>query len=201
MALFVAPGLAPSLSGTVNSLLDRDHCLARMPGSGLHRQLKIQWHGWQLAVNIWQTGRVHVQGKGAGRFARLLSLAHASSLDPEATPSKPPFASLTLSSDSASFCESDSPGQVGSFNFPARKHVLGASFFIFSFFAFLFGIFCFSFGGPRLVAWLLLFRCWWPLLRAPFGSCFSGVGADTGASASEEADHKPRHAEVQSPAV
>ena len=41
---------------------------------GLHRQLIIQWHGRQLAVNIWQIGRVHVQGKGAGRFARLLFL-------------------------------------------------------------------------------------------------------------------------------
>ena len=108
-----------------------------MPGSGLHRQLKIQWHGRQLAVNIWQTGRVHVQGKGAGRFAWLLSLAHASSLDPEATLSTPPFASSSLSSDSASFCESDSPGQVGSFYFSAREQVLKALIFVFPFFAFL----------------------------------------------------------------
>ena len=43
-----------------------------------------------------------------------------------------------------------------------------------------------------------------PLLRLFFSyvvSSFREVRADTGASASEEADHKPHHAEVQSPAV
>ena len=40
-------------------------------GSGLHRQVKVFWHGHRLAVNIWDTGRVHVQGKGASHFAQL----------------------------------------------------------------------------------------------------------------------------------
>ena len=83
------------LTKAVNSLLDSDYRLARMPGSGLHRQLKIQRHGRQLAVNICQTGRVHVQGKGSGHFAQLLSLAHASSMGLASKPSQPSFTSFS----------------------------------------------------------------------------------------------------------
>ena len=86
----------------VNSFLESDHRLARMPGSGLHRQLKIQWDGRQLAVNIGQTGRVHAQGKGSGHFAQLLSLAHASSMGPASKPSQLSFTSF--SSQSPTFC-------------------------------------------------------------------------------------------------
>ena len=47
--------------------------LIRLPGSGLHRQRKFLWHGGYVSVNIWQTGRVHNQGRGSGELARRLS--------------------------------------------------------------------------------------------------------------------------------
>ena len=47
--------------------------LTRILGSGLHRQAKFRWRGGMISVNIWQTGRVHIQGRGSGDLARRLS--------------------------------------------------------------------------------------------------------------------------------
>ena len=130
-ALFAALGLASELITAVNSLLDSDHRLSRMPSSGLHRQLKIQWHGRQLAVNTWQTGRVHVQGKGSGgHFGQLLSLAHASSLGPASKPSQPSITSF--SSESPTFCESESPGRKLPLSHPWKRFRCFVSSFCFS---------------------------------------------------------------------
>ena len=76
--------------------------------------------------------------------------------------------------------------QAGSLRFSARKHVLGASFFIFPFFALLLGSAESLVGAVAgcLVSFL-------SLLAATLLSD-SGVGADTGASTSEEADHASR---------
>ena len=57
----------------LSSLCACDVELSRLPGSGLHRQTKLYWRGNVVSVNIWQTGRVHVQGFGAGDLARRLS--------------------------------------------------------------------------------------------------------------------------------
>ena len=38
-----------------------------------HRQCKFLWHGGYVSVNIWQTGRVHIQVRGSGELARRLS--------------------------------------------------------------------------------------------------------------------------------
>ena len=48
-------------------------CDTRMPGSGAHRQLRFPWKGNTVLVNTWHTGRVHLQGFGAGDLARQLS--------------------------------------------------------------------------------------------------------------------------------
>ena len=42
MAQYLAAGRVPN---ALNSLLGRDHHLPRMPGSGLHRQVKVLWRG------------------------------------------------------------------------------------------------------------------------------------------------------------
>ena len=98
-----------------------------------------KFSGMDGAVNIWQTGRVHVQGKGSGHFDQLLSLAHASSMGPESKPSKPSFASF--SSDSPTSGESESPGQAGSSHFPTQENGFGASFLFLLFLVFLRGSF------------------------------------------------------------
>ena len=67
------------------SLTDSAVELKRMPCSGLHRQAEIPWER-PLAVNIWQTGRVHIQGKGAGNLALHLN-AHSESTPRNASPS------------------------------------------------------------------------------------------------------------------
>ena len=64
----------------LSSLCACDVELSRLPGSGLHRQTKVYWRGNILSVNIWQTGRVHVHGLGAGDLARRLSSLPCDSL-------------------------------------------------------------------------------------------------------------------------
>ena len=74
----VAHGTVPGswtgsqLVSALHSIFGCDFHLQRMQGSGLHRQVKVLWRNHRLAVNIWGTGRVHVQGKGASHFAQLL---------------------------------------------------------------------------------------------------------------------------------
>ena len=51
-----------------------------MPGSGLYRQANFRWRGGMISVNNWQTGRVHIQGRGAGDLARRLSTSTQSFL-------------------------------------------------------------------------------------------------------------------------
>ena len=46
---------------------------SRMPGSEFPRQLKYRWKGNVVSVNIWHTGRVHLQGRASGDRARRLS--------------------------------------------------------------------------------------------------------------------------------
>ena len=101
--------MGTQLTEALNSLMDQDHHLIRMPGSGLIRQVKVHWHGRRLAVIIWDTGRVHVQGMAAGHFAQLLSVAHANSSRHESKPSRTP---ALLESPSTS--GPDPPGHVGS---------------------------------------------------------------------------------------
>ena len=62
----------------------------RMPGSGVHRQLRFRWKGNTVLVNTWHTGRVHLQGYGAGDLAKILlgmapsfSRARARSFSPQ----------------------------------------------------------------------------------------------------------------------
>ena len=80
-----------------------------MPGSGLHRQVKVLWRNHRLAVNIWGTGRVHIQGKGAGHFAQLL--LNASDISLHSDPQSPQSPVL---SESPPVTGSDPPGQAGS---------------------------------------------------------------------------------------
>ena len=80
-----------------------------MPGSGLHRQVKVLWRNHRSAVNIWGTGRVHVQGKGASHFAQLLLNAKDNSLHSDPQPPQSP-----VLSESSPATGSDLPGQAGS---------------------------------------------------------------------------------------
>ena len=48
--------------------------LSRIFGSGLHSQAKFPWLGRDVAVKILQTGRVHIQGRGASNVAGTPSL-------------------------------------------------------------------------------------------------------------------------------
>ena len=80
--------------------------LRRMPGSGLHRQL---WRNHRLEVNIWNTGRGHIQGKGASHFAQLLVNAKDISVHSDPQPQLSP-----VLSESPPVCGSDLPGQAGS---------------------------------------------------------------------------------------
>ena len=61
------------LVAALHKLTEDDVQLNRMPGSGLHRQAELTWHGRNVAVNTSQTGCVHTQGKGAGSLAQSLS--------------------------------------------------------------------------------------------------------------------------------
>ena len=97
------------LTCALNAIFDHNHTLLRMPGSGLHRQVKVCWNGYRLAVNIWDTGRVHVQGIGASHFALLLANTLGSATTAMPAPSRSPGLS-----ESPSICNSDSdpPGQA-----------------------------------------------------------------------------------------
>ena len=57
------------LTHPLQNLTDSVVELERMPVSGLHRQAKIQWNGRNMAINVWQTRRVHIQGREAGNLA------------------------------------------------------------------------------------------------------------------------------------
>ena len=80
-----------------------------MPGSGLHRQVKVLWRNHRLAVNILGTGRVHIHGKVVGQFAQVLLNDKDISLhsDPQ-SPQSP------VLSESPPVTGSDPPGQAGS---------------------------------------------------------------------------------------
>ena len=67
--------LGTQLLESLHLLSDTDIQLnfTRMPGSGFHRQNKYRWKGDVVSVNIWHTGRVHLQGRGSGDLARRLS--------------------------------------------------------------------------------------------------------------------------------
>ena len=80
-----------------------------MPGSGLHQQVKVLWRNHRLAVNIWGTGRVHIQGKGASHFAQLLLNAKGVSSHSEPQPQRSP-----VLSESPPISGSYFPGQAGS---------------------------------------------------------------------------------------
>ena len=111
----VAHGTVPgSWSGTqlvsaLRSIFGCDYHLRRMPGSGLHRQVKVLWRNHRLAVNIWGTGRVHIHGKGASHFAQLLLTANDLSLHSDPQPQQSP-----VLSESPPVTGSDLPGQAGS---------------------------------------------------------------------------------------
>ena len=174
-----------------------------MPGSGLHRQVKVHWHGRRLAVNIWDTGRVHVQGTGARNFAQLLSVAHANLSRHESKPSRTPALS-----ESPSTSRPDSPGHVGSpisskskpgFGFSARfprpcGYVVSVLHAVMGFW----GVFMWAWW---VVSWAVLWSDVAFFSETFFHSCFHGDGADTGANASEEAARRPHHVEEQNAAV
>ena len=61
------------LVAALHKVTEDDVQLNRMPGSGLHREAELTWHGRNVAVNISQTGCVHIQGKGAGSSAQSLT--------------------------------------------------------------------------------------------------------------------------------
>ena len=65
----------PQLIDALYTLSDTDTLLkfSRMPGSGVHRQLRFRWKGNTVLVNTWHTGRVHLQGYGARDLEKLLS--------------------------------------------------------------------------------------------------------------------------------
>ena len=126
MSSYVAHGTVPgSWSGSqlvsaLRSIFGRDFHLQRMPGSGLHRQVKVLWRNHRLAVNIWGTGRVHIQGKGASHFAQLLLSVKDHSLHSDSLPPQSP-----VLSESSPATGSHLPGQAGSVLSSIAVFVLG----------------------------------------------------------------------------
>ena len=160
------------LTEALSSLLDLEHRLLR-------RQVKVHWHGRRLAVNIWNKGRVHVQGKG--HFAQLLSVAHASSSRHESQPPRTPAPSgpcwkshlFQLQTLFGLFCPFLPPLCNGFFRVSSCGHG---------------GLF----PGPCCGAM-------WRSSQNPF---FTPVLTEMeGANASEEAARRPHHAEEQNAAV
>ena len=97
----------------------------RMPGSGFHRQIKYRWKGDIVSVNIWHTGRVHLQGRGSGDLARRLSeLAPSSSTSGR---------SVSPRSDGDSSCEGNNFSSV------SRGLCLMLFWWVFHLFVFAFG--------------------------------------------------------------
>ena len=120
-----------SLSDT-NTMLK----FSRLPGSGVHRQLRFRWKGNTVLVNAWHTGRVHLQGYGAGDLAKLLS---------GMAPSFSSAQSRSVSPQS----DGDSSG-VGNSLFP---------FFLGLFLVLLWGIHLIAFGLARFFpVWSQVFR-------------------------------------------
>ena len=87
--------------------------LNRMPGSGL--QAKPTWNGRTVAVKCWQTGRVHVQGKGASSLAPSLSSLAFS------TPPPPPVSPDASSLDSVATPPHDQESTSGSDISPLKQ--------------------------------------------------------------------------------
>ena len=126
MSGHVAHGTVPGcwsgsqLVSAVRSIFGCDFQLQRMPGSGLHRQVKVLWRNHRLAVNIWGTGRVHIQGKGASHFAQLLLSVKDHSLHSDSLLQQSP-----VLSESSPATGSHLPGHAGSVFASIAFSVLG----------------------------------------------------------------------------